>query len=136
MKNLQKLALEATQSLVSTRKAKNINQRLIEILGQKGEIKKTREELRAEIAIARILEEIQFDGKLLIESEAEKLFDAKDEAFLAFFNKTAKTVKNGLDTSISGSKNNSSFSYNKLYEHLELKSDADGKYSIITKTVK
>ena len=131
MNNLKKLALEATIRLSGVRKAKNINQRLLEVL--KAGIKLDRDELKVEIAIARILEEVKFKDELLKEAQIEKLFIAKDKDFLAFFNKTAKTVKNGLDTSISHSNNNSSFHYNALYKHLELKQDASGKFSIVNR---
>lgn len=128
MTNLFQLALEATKKNATTRKAKNINQRLLEVL--KDNVKFNREELKVKITLLRIKEEVQYKDELLKEAQIYKLIENKDKPFLEFFNKTAKTVKNGLDTSISNSKNNSSFSHNPLYKHLALKCDSNNKFYI------
>lgn len=82
------------------------------------------------------LERIEIVNLITIDRLEEKGFEIKDESFedeefLNEFAKMAKTVKNGVDTSLSNSNNNSSFSYNKKYEGYKIQKTEDNKYTII-----
>lgn len=101
MENLLKKSMELTiENIVKKSNRKSINNYLVDVL--KDGQKKTRIELVNEITLLRLQE---------TEEVNEKSFD--DKKFLERFTKMNKTVKNGVDTSISNSKNNSSFNYNK-----------------------
>ena len=127
MRNLLKLANEATVKN-TTKKSKNINQRLLEVL--KPNVKMTREALKIEIAVLRMLEEKPFKNELLTEAKAEKLFESDNTEFKDYFSQLAKTVKNGLDTSISHSNNNSSFHFNPIYSNYSLEVNTKQEYYI------
>lgn len=132
MKNLSKLALEATKkNLQTSRKVKNVNDRIVEVLGD-GKKKLEREELVVEITNLRVTEEKEFDGKLPTLDEAAAMFEANNAEFIEHYIKCHKTVKNGVDTSISHSNNNSSFHYNEKYANMTLQCE-DNKYFIVTK---
>jgi hypothetical protein len=135
MKNLASLALAATVKNSTTRKVKNVNERILDVLGD-GTKSLTREELVVEITNLRVTEDKPFEDKLPTIKEATNMFDAEhkdfNEAFIAHYIACHKTVKNGVDTSISHSQNNSSFHYNKKYEANTLSCNEDGKYSINT----
>ena len=110
MLNLQELALSATQkNVVKSTKKENVNDAIVRILfdGQKS---LTRVQLIATISLDR----------LIVEHSKEKLSAMKKAEFEALIEITNKTVKNGVDTSVSDSNNNSSFSYNAKYAHLKL----------------
>ena len=110
MLNLQELALSATQkNVVKSTKKENVNDAIVRILfdGQKS---LTRVQLISAISLDR----------LIVEHSEEKLSAMKKAEFEALIEITNKTVKNGVDTSVSDSNNNSSFSYNAKYAHLKL----------------
>lgn len=115
MNNLLNIAIETTKkNIVKVSKKESVNDSLIEILYNQ-KLKLTRIELVAHISLRR----------LILEHGEDKLNEMKQEELKALLKKTNKTVKNGLDTSISNSQNNSSFSYNPKYDDykLELKGD-------------
>ena len=110
MLNLQKLALSATQkNVVKSTKKENVNDAIVRILFD-GKKSLTRVQLIATISLDR----------LIVEHSEEKLSAMKKAEFEALIEITNKTVKNGVDTSVSDSNNNSSFSYNAKYAHLKL----------------
>jgi len=120
MKNSNKLlslALEATKSnVVKTTSRVSMNDRILKHLL---ETPMTRIELVNIITLERLEE----SGHEITENSF------KNEEFLKEFAKMNKTVKNGVDTSLSNSNNNSSFSYNKKYEDYEL-NEENKVYSI------
>jgi len=125
MLNLQELALKATQkNVVKSTKKESVNESLVRILFEGGE-KLTRIELISRISLDR----------LISEHSEEKLQKMTEVEFKNLIKPVSKTVKNGLDTSISDSNNNSSFSYNDKYSHLEMK-EVSGKFQINLKIVK
>jgi len=100
MKNLLEKSMELTiKNIVKKSSRKSINNYIIDIL--KDNQKKTRIQLVNEITLLRL-------------QETEKVSDASftDEKFLEKFSKMNKTVKNGVDTSVSNSQNRSSFNFN------------------------
>ena len=110
MLNLQELALSATQkNVVKSTKKENVNDAIVRILfdGQKS---LTRVQLIAAISLDRLIAEHT-------EAGLQKLTEKEFKALIAVTN---KTVKNSVDTSVSDSNNNSSFSYNAKYAHLKL----------------
>ena len=110
MLNLNELALKATQkNVVKSTKKESVNESLVRILFDDAK-KLTRTQLISQISLDRLIAEHT-------EPALEKMTEAEFEALIIPVN---KTVKNGLDTSISHSNNNSSFSYNDKYSHLEL----------------
>ena len=110
MLNLQELALSATQkNVVKSTKKENVNDAIVRILFD-GKKSLTRTKLIAAISLDR----------LIVEHTEEKLSAMKKAEFEALIKVTNKTVKNGVDTSVSDSQNNSSFSYNAKYAHLKL----------------
>lgn len=117
-KDLLNAALELTKSnVVKATSRISMNDRILKHLQEEP---MTRIELVNIITIERLEEQ----G----EAVTVKLF--KNEEFLAKFAKMNKTVKNGVDTSLSKSNNNSSFHYNKKYEKYQLDRNEDGKYFI------
>lgn len=124
MKNLVNLIDKvANESLTKRRKVENINDSLVRIL--RGTNKKlTRLELCKIIA----------NDRILVANSEQDLSEMKANELQALVIQTLKTVKNGLDTSISRSNNNSSFHYNEKYANLELKEDAQNRYYIVEKS--
>ena len=122
MKDLHAMALIATRSLVSTTKSESINEALVRLL-QKDGLKLDRVELRARISLDRLI-------ATHTEAELQKL---DKEKFLELLEGVSTTVKNGLDTSLSNSQNNSSFGFNPKYKNLNLEL-VTGKYQITKKS--
>ena len=119
MLNLQELSLKTTkENVVKSSKKESVNESLKRILFEGGE-KLTRIELISRISLDR----------LISEHSEEKLQKMTEIEFKNLIKPVSKTVKNGLDTSISDSNNNSSFSYNDKYSHLEMK-QVSGKFQI------
>lgn len=106
MKNLLAIVQDRTKDLSKKQsKSFNTNDWLIENL-----VDKTIE--RSEVINMIIVDRIKhqnIDVDKLSKDELDKLIQ-----------ETYKTSKNGLDTSVSDSNNNSSFSYNKKYEDYKL----------------
>jgi len=126
MKNLQERLLELTiANTVKKSSTTSINHLILKVLQEKSE-KLTRPEIVARIA------QIRYD-----ESHEVKLSDKELEKqeVLEEFLKIIKTVKNGVDTSISKSNNNSSFSFNPEFKEYEL-CEKDNKYFIQMASVK
>ena len=120
MLNLQELALKATKSnVVKLTKKENVNDSIVRILYDGGE-KLTRIELISRISLDR----------LISEHSKEKLQKLTEVEFKKLIQPVSKTVKNGVDTSVSDSQNNSSFSYNPKYSHLKLVKTGD-KLSVV-----
>lgn len=118
MKNLNELLLEiTTKNTVKTSQKRNVNEMLIEVLSEGKKL--TRIELINEISILRYKDEfkVELNEKML-----------SDKEVVANFIKITKTIRNGVDTSISRSNNNSSFHYNPKYSNYELKQGLDGKF--------
>jgi len=110
MLNLQELALSATEAnVVKSTKKENVNDAIVRILFD-GKKSLTRVQLISAISLDRLVVEHT-------EAGLQKLTEAE---FKALIKVTNKTVKNGVDTSVSDSNNNSSFSYNAKYAHLKL----------------
>ena len=126
MKNLMEMALKATEANVVKRATKeNVNDAIFRILFEDGK-KLTRVQLIAAISLSRVLDEN--GGEAEVQKWSEKKFDdaMKD---------VNKTVKNGVDTSVSHSNNNSSFHYNEKYEAYTLQ-EVGGKFEVIKKNKK
>ena len=120
MKNLMELALSATEAnVVKSTKKENVNDAIVRILfdGQKS---LTRVQLISAISLDRLIAEHT-------EAGLQKMTEKEFKALIAVTN---KTVKNGVDTSVSDSNNNSSFSYNPKYSHLKLVKTGD-KLSVV-----
>lgn len=110
MKNLMELALEATKAnVVKSSTKESVNDALVRVLYD-GKEKLSRIELIARLSLDRLKQE---HG----EEKLEKLSLDEFKEMMAGVN---KTVKNGLDTAVSHSKNNSSFHFNEKYNHLKL----------------
>lgn len=110
MKNLMEMALTATKNnVVKSTKKENVNDSLVRILLDDGK-KLSRTHLIAHISLDRLISE---HGEKHMESIDQNEFDTLMKA-------TNKTVKNGLDTAISKSNNNSSFHYNEKYKGMLL----------------
>ena len=104
----------------TSNRGKSTNDFLIEILLDKQPL--TRSEI-----VEQVLQ-LKFKTKLEdIISEANS-----QEEMIEQSQKLYKTAKNSVDTSLSKSNNNSSFSFNPKYDHLEITKE-DGRYSIIKK---
>jgi len=120
MLNLQELALKATESnVVKSTKKENVNDSIVRILYD-GKKSLTRVQLISEISLDR----------LIVEHSEKGLQKMTENEFKALIKVTNKTVKNGVDTSVSDSQNNSSFSYNPKYSHLKLVKTGD-KLSVV-----
>ena len=125
MLNLNELALKATQkNVVKSSKKESVNESLVRILLDDAK-KLTRTQLISQISLDRLIAEHT-------KPALEKMTEAEFKSLITPVN---KTVKNGLDTSISHSNNNSSFSYNDKYSHLEL-NEVAGLWTIKLKAVK
>lgn len=119
MKNLMELALEATKAnVVKSSTKESVNDALVRVLYEGGE-KLSRIELIARLSLDRLKAE---HG----EDTLEKLDIEEFKKLMAGVN---KTVKNGIDTSVSHSKNNSSFHFNEKYDHLKLE-EKNGLFQI------
>jgi len=106
MKNLLELIKTRTNELSNDSKSKfNTNDHLIDILLNK---KIERSDV-IDILISKRLEFMNLDLDKMDKDELNNLID-----------KLYKTSKNGLDTSVSDSNNNSSFSYNDRYNDYKL----------------
>jgi len=117
MKNLLNLVQSRTQELNKTSKASfNTNDFLLEILLDK-------KILREEVINIILTKRLELKG-ITTEKDLEEV--SQEE-----LTKLYKTSKNGLDTSVSDSNNNSSFSYNSKYEDYKL--DKSQGYLKITK---
>lgn len=124
MKNLNERLLELTiQNTVKKGSTKSINHLIVEVL-------KSGEKLQRTEIVSRIAE-IRFN-----ESSEEKLTEKmlENPEVMEKLLKTIKTVKNGVDTSISKSNNNSSFHYNKEFSNWSLV-ESEGKYSLVENKV-
>lgn len=107
MKNLLDVVSSRTKELNSSKKTStfNTNDFLLEtILNKKMERKEV-----INLIIVKRIELSEIDTDKLNDKELKTLID-----------KFYKTSKNGLDTSVSDSNNNSSFSYNTKYEDYKL----------------
>lgn len=125
MKDLLSMALEATkENVVKSTRKESVNESLLRILHKDGR-KLTRLELIAQISLDRLYAEYG-------EDEIKKIAQEDPEKFKKLMKGVNKTVKNGLDTSVSHSSNNSSFHYNDKYNHLELE-EVNGKFQITPK---
>ena len=126
MKNLMEMALKATEANVVKRATKeNVNDAIFRILYKEGQ-KLERVQLIAAISLSRVLDENSG------EAEVQKWTKEKFEDAMKDVN---KTVKNGVDTSISHSNNNSSFHYNEKYDAYTLQ-EVSGKFEVIKKSKK
>jgi len=122
MLNLRELSLKTTkENVVKSSKKESVNESLKRILFDGGE-KLTRIELISRISLDR----------LISEHSEEKLQKLTEVEFKKLIQPVSKTVKNGVDTSVSNSNNNSSFSYNDKYSNLEMKV-VSGKFQITKK---
>ena len=126
MKTLAERLLEITvQNTVKKSVKTSINDLILKVLTEKNE-KLDRSELVSRIAKLRYEDEFK---KELKES------DLDDPKVLEDLLKIIKTVKNGVDTSISKSNNNSSFHYNENFKYYEL-CEMNNKYFIEKKELK
>lgn len=126
MKTLAERLLEITvQNTVKKSVKTSINDLILKVLTEKNE-KLDRSELVSRIAKLRYEDEFK---KELKES------DLDDPKVLEDLLKIIKTVKNGVDTSISKSNNNSSFHYNENFKNYEL-CEMNNKYFIEKKGLK
>ncbi len=121
--SVEELALNLTKANIQKTRSskKSINDYLVEILGD-GKTSMTRIELTNAITLKRLEEN---------EEVTEESF--KDEEFLGRFAKMNKTVKNGLDTSISKGKSSSCFVSSRYKDEYELLEDDNKKYSLKSK---
>lgn len=118
MKNLQKLALEATNKNLATKTSKKgVNDMLVEILVDKS---KTKIEIISEISLMRLLEEKPEITEVEFETEENQ----------KLWNSINTTVKNGFEQSWAHGQNNASFHYNEKFANYELSKVGD-KYSIV-----
>lgn len=125
MLNLQELSLEMTKkNVVKSTKKESVNESLVRILF-KDKKKLSRVELISQISLDRLIDEHT-------EEVLTKLVEKDRKKFDELMSSTNKTVKNGVDTSVSDSKNNSSFSYNEKYKDMKLEC-ISGKYQITSK---
>lgn len=126
MKTLAERLLEITvQNTVKKSVKTSINDLILKVLTEKNE-KLSRPEIVSRIAKLRYEDEFK---KELKDS------DLDDPKVLEDLLKIIKTVKNGVDTSISKSNNNSSFHYNENFSKYELL-EINNKYFIEKKELK
>ena len=125
MKNLMEMALKATEANVVKRATKeNVNDAIFRTLFKEDK-KLGRVELIAAISLSRLADEHGMDT-------LEKMKEVEFKKLIADVN---KTVKNGVDTSVSHSNNNSSFHFNSKYDAYLLR-EVSGKFEIIKKEKK
>lgn len=123
MKNLLNVVKERTQDLNKSNKTKfNTNDFLLEIL------------LNKKILRNEVIQIITSKRLELLGHTEETLSKMKEDELNDLIQKLYKTSKNGLDTSVSDSNNNSSFSYNPSYSDYKL--IKDGSYLEIKKISK
>lgn len=104
--NIQDMIAKRTKDLVQERRSTfNTNDFMLEVLLNK----KTK---RSELINMIIERRIELSGVDVSKLKADKLNELIDSTY--------KTSKNGVDTSVSDSNNNSSFSYNQKYNGYEL----------------
>ena len=108
MKNLAKLALEATNKNLATKTAKKgVNDMLVELLLNK---KLTKNEIIAEITMMRLLDEMpELDEVTFMTEDVQKKFATINT-----------TVKNGFEQSWAKGQNNASFHFNPSFKQYEL----------------
>lgn len=136
MSDLLSMAMDATkENVVKSTRKENINEALMRRLYHSGE-KWTRLELINALTIDRLVNELgeEETGRLLKDLKAGKKTEEVKE-FRKKFNKTNMTVKNGIDTSVSYSRNNSSFQYNPKYAEYKLE-EVNGKWQITKRSTK
>jgi hypothetical protein len=122
MKTLSLLELTTKNVVKRGQTVRNVNELLVEILHNQGK-KLTRLELINECSILRYQDQYGVDvTKVELTKEV-----------IENFTKINTTIRNGCDTSISRSNNNSSFHYNEKYANFELKQGSDGKFTITTR---
>lgn len=106
MRNLSEVIRKRTAELNNNSSSKfNTNDFLLEIL------------LNKKIDRSEVINKIIEERIRRSEKDFEKM---SDKEFNSEVDKLFKTSKNGLDTSVSDSNNNSSFSYNERYSDYEL----------------
>lgn len=132
MKNVQVNAglaarlLEITaENTVKRQTVMSINDLLVEVLFKR-QARLTRTEIVNEVSILR------FENNNSMKITAEFF---ENPILIEEFIKITKTVKNGVDTSLSNSNNNSSFSFNENYSMYQIIEHYDKTYSIILKDV-
>jgi len=120
MRNFQEIIKARTNQLAKTSKSSfNTNDFLLEVLlNQKRE--------RADVINLIIEKRLSLKGVNINTTPIEELNEMIDKLF--------KTSKNGLDTSVSDSNNNSSFSYNETYSNYTLVKTGS-KLEIVAKEV-
>jgi len=131
MTDLLGMAMSATQrNVVKTARKENINEALVRRLYKKGQ-RFTRLEMINALTVDRLSQEMSEEqiGKGLASYEKDGKLNDSEKEFQKEFNKTNMTVKNGIDTSVSHSQNNSSFHYNEKYSDYKLEEVA-GKWQI------
>lgn len=123
MENFSKIISEISKDKKSNaKKYLNACDSLVEILYKRKQ-ELTRVEIINEMLALRL--EVDYGTMQKFTSEVPEASERK-----AIANKMWKTCKNGIDTAISDSSNNSSFSYNEKYAKMKLKFEG-GKYKII-----
>lgn len=114
MENLLNLAIDATKkNVVKRTRPENINDAMLRILYEEDKGPMERTHLIARISLDRMIAE---HG----EAEVERLAAEERPKFDDMMEDYNKTVKNGVDTGVSNSNNNSAFSYNQKYKEYEL----------------
>ena len=132
MKNVQvnaglaaRLLEITTENTVKRQTVMSINDLLVEVLFKR-QARLTRTEIVNEVSILR------FENNNSMKITAEFF---ENPILIEEFIKITKTVKNGVDTSLSNSNNNSSFSFNENYSMYQIIEHHDKTYSIILKDV-
>lgn len=118
MENLLELAINATrENVVKRSRPENINDAMLRVLytEKKGPMKRTN--LIAKISLDRMVHD---HGEEQVTKWAEEKAAGKSTKFDDEMKNYNKTVKNGIDTGVSDSNNNSAFSYNPKYKEYEL----------------
>lgn len=125
MKNFTKIIEEvSSKNAKSKSKYLNANDSLVEILYKKNQ-KLTRTEIVEEMLEMRLLTDFENE-----ENFVKQIPNSEERSKIV--EKMYKTCKNGIDTAISDSQNNSSFSYNEKYNDYKLEFK-NGKYMISDK---
>ena len=123
MENLLELAINATrENVVKRSRPENINDAMLRVLytEKKGPMKRTN--LIAKISLDRMVHD---HGEAEVTKWAEEKAAGKSTTFDDKMKEYNKTVKNGIDTGVSDSNNNSAFSYNPKYKEYELVKEGD-----------
>lgn len=119
MKLFELIQKETEKNLVKKPKVESINRAILELLYNQGK-KLTRIELVQHITERRI-------KQLHTEEELEKI---EKPELLKLINKVSRTVKNGVDQSISRANNNASFHYNEEFSDYKLELNK-GLYQVL-----